>query len=312
MRVVIVGGSGFIGKNLALELARKGEEVLIFDKSEPEYYGKNMNYNIRYYKGDLVQHDNLEEVLQRNDVVVHLISTSFPNNSNINIYNDAKSNILPSLALLEACVKKEVQRVVFASSGGAIYGLRENVPISEEAPTNPVSAYGIHKLVTEKYMELISRLYGIRTIALRIANPYGIGQIPFRGQGIVSTALASALLGKKMQVWGDGQAVRDYIYISDVVNAFVQAICYNGSEAVFNIGSGIGRTINDLLCDVETGSGKKLEVEYISPTSAEVGKNVLDCSKAKKELKWSPVIDFNSGITMMLDQWDEGMQRFGF
>lgn len=312
MRIIIVGGSGFIGKNLSIEFAKLGNEVIIFDKSEPQFYGKNNGICIKYIKGDLTKYDSLENVLTKDDIVIHLISTSFPNNSNINIYNDAKGNILPSLVLLETCVKREVKKVIFASSGGAIYGKKDSIPISEREETNPISSYGIHKLITEKYMGLINSLYGISCVSLRIANPYGIGQHPFMGQGIISTALASAILERKFQIWGSGNAIRDYIYISDVVNAFVKVSQYDGKYSIFNIGSEIGLSINELIEIVEDVVGKKIIKEYVSQTTAEVGRNVLDCTRAKEQLGWQPKVKIQDGIRKMYSEWNEKGHYFGF
>lgn len=312
MRIVLIGGSGFIGKNLALKLSDLNYDVLIYDRQEPQFYNIDISNKIVYCKGDLSSQDVLEDVLKEDDIVIHLISTSFPNNSNINIYLDAKSNILTGIMLIETCVKRKINKIIFASSGGAIYGPVQSIPIDEHHELNPISSYGIHKLVIEKYLDLAHKLYGINTISLRIANPYGPGQQPFKGQGFISTALASVILNKKVQVWGDGNAIRDYIYIEDVCEAFCKAIEYDGEYSVFNIGSGIGHSINEILENIKGIYNGEINIEYVNQTSAEVGKNILDCSRAAKILNWKSKIDFKYGIQMMFKTWDYRNEVFKF
>lgn len=247
MRIVLIGGSGFIGKNLAVKLAGAGYEVLIYDRNKPNWSMIQEHKQISFIEGDFIKENNFSCILQEGDLIIYLVSSSYANKSNCTIYEDAKDNILTGIQFLEACRTKKISKIIFASSGGAIYGKPKEIPIKESHDTFPLCAYGISKLTMEKYLDLFQNLYDIPYISLRLANPYGIGQIPFHGQGVIATFLASILLDKKIQVWGDGRAIRDYIYIDDLSEAFLKAVEYKGKYSIFNIGSGIGYSINDII-----------------------------------------------------------------
>ena len=310
MKVIIVGGAGFIGRNILKHFTKAGIDVCVYDRYLP--YGDDVVFfkDIEYIQGDLSGQKEFERIISKGDTVIHLLSTSYPNNSNINIYRDAYNNILPGVMLVEACVKKDVGRIIFASSGGAVYGEPQYVPLDENHPLNPVSSYGIHKMVVEKYLKLVYKLYGIRTISLRISNPYGPGQKPYSGQGFIATALASAKMDRTIEIWGDGNATRDYIYIDDVVKAFNQALFYDGEYSVFNIGSGTGKSVNDILEEIQKVEGKSLKTEHYPKTSAEVGRNVLDCSRAKKYLGWEHETGLFDGLKKMSSMWDGIKKRY--
>lgn len=302
--MIIVGGAGFIGRNILQRFIDAGIDVCVYDKYHPDGENDSFFKGIPYICGDLSDQKGFLRIISKGDTVIHLLSTSYPNNSNINIYQDAHDNILPGVMLAEACVKKEAGKVIFASSGGAVYGQPCYVPIDENHPLNPVSSYGIHKLAVEKYLKLIYKLYGIRTVSLRISNPYGAWQRPFSGQGFIATALACVKMDRMVEIWGDGNATRDYVYISDVAEAFYKALFYDGEYSVFNIGSGIGKSVNDILDEIQETEGKSIKKEYYPKTSAEVGKNILDCSRAKEYLGWSPATGLHEGLQKMSAMWD--------
>ena len=304
MKVVIVGGAGFIGRNILQRFIGAGMDVCVYDRYQPDVAGDNFFKGIQYICGDLSDQKELLKIISKGDTVIHLLSTSYPNNSNINIYQDAYDNILPGVMLAEICVKKEAGRLIFASSGGAVYGQPCYVPVDENHPLNPVSSYGIHKLAIEKYLKLVYKLYGIRTVSLRISNPYGAWQRPFSGQGFIATALACAKMDRTVEIWGDGSATRDYVYIGDVAEAFYKALFYDGEYSVFNIGSGIGKSVNEILDEIQKIEGKSIKREYYPKPSAEVGKNVLDGSRAKEYLGWSPATGLNEGLQRMSAMWD--------
>lgn len=309
MRIVLIGGAGFIGTNIALSLKKQGYDVLVLDREEANQT-RLTKHGIAFQTCDYLSGQNIEDTLERGDCVVHLASTSLPNLSNQNIYKDAQENILASIQLFESCVKRKVSKIIYSSSGGQVYGIPESVPLNEHHATNPTSAYGIHKLAVEKYLLLFSKLYGIDSLILRIANPYGPGQLPFRGQGVVATFIASAYLGKEVEIWGDGRAIRDYIYITDLTEAFVKAICYQGKEQIFNIGSGIGTSVLDILNAVETATGKEIVRTFIKAKTSDVSVNVLDCNKAYEELHWKQHISLSDGIKQMTQYWNVQMNDF--
>src|SRR4029434_4711286 len=174
------------------------------------------------------------------EVVFHMISTTIPKSSNDNPAYDVESNLVGTLRMLEAARKAGVRKVVFASSGGTVYGIPKVVPINESHPTDPICSYGISKLAVEKYLHLYHALHGLDYCILRIGNPYGEGQRPTAAQGAVGVFLYKALHGGVIEIWGDGTVTRDYIYIGDVIQAFLKAMTYSGEHRLFNIGAGEG------------------------------------------------------------------------
>lgn len=309
MRVVVIGGSGFIGTNVAIKLKTEGHEVVVLDRVPAVGHVFEQN-QIAFVEGDYISGRNISETVQEGDCVIHLVSTSQPNQSNRNILEDAENNLLPSLRLFDICVERKVSRLIYASSGGQVYGIPAYTPIDEQHPTNPQSAYGIHKLAVEKYLQLYARLYGIDVRILRISNPYGPGQQPFRGQGVVATFIASAYLKREVEIWGSGEAVRDYIYIDDLAAAFGRAVAYQGPEQVFNIGSGAGTSVLDILNCVEQVTGIAISKRYMDAKSSDVNTNVLDCQKAAKELRWQPTVGLKDGVRRMTEHWSSETNSF--
>ncbi len=308
MEIIIIGGCGFIGTNLSKKLVGMGYDVLVVDRNDclPEDYPVSVDYS----KCDFVSGEGLEDVISEDSVVIHLVSTSVPNSSNMHILEDAMNNIIPSVRLIDICAKKKVRKLVYSSSGGQIYGIPNTLPINEHHETNPQSAYGIQKLAIEKYMQLYKKMYGLNIAIMRIANPYGHGQQPYRGQGVIATFLASAFEGREIEIWGDGTSVRDYIYIDDLMDAFLKVIKYDGDEEIFNIGSGIGTSVNAILEDIEAITDKTINKRYIPIKTENINANVLDCEKAYSELGWRAYTPIYEGIKNMAQFWNFEKRKF--
>lgn len=300
MRVVVIGGNGFIGKNLVNYLCKLNYEIIVYDKRKIE----EENVDISYIQGDLSDITLLKKIINCEDVIIHLGCTSVPHNSNLCLEGDIENNLLTTSRLLTVCKEKLVRKVIYASSGGSIYGVPSYLPIDEKHPTNPISVYGIHKLTIEKYLAILNRETNIQTISLRIGNPYGTGQKAFTGQGVIPTFLASALQGKTIEVWGNGLAVRDYLYITDLCEVISRCIRYDGKEQIFNIGSGQGTDIKMIIKTIEDVMGIQLNPIYKEAYEVEVNNNILNCNKAKNELQWTSSIELEEGIKMMLANWD--------
>jgi len=293
---LVLGASGFIGTNLCAVLQHQVKSLRGFD------FQTNSVEGVEWYKGNFAtDHDTLDAALARVDIVFHLIHTTVPASSNQNIYLDAENNILPTIRLLEACRQNGVKKVVYVSSGGTVYGRPERVPVVEEHPTNPTSAYGVSKLAIEKYLTLYEDLYGIKSLILRVANPFGPHHKQRKQQGVVNTFLSKALANELIEIWGDGHVVRDYIYIDDVLRALLAASTYSGKYRVFNIGSGEGMSLQDVLTGVENAMHRKVAVQYLQPRVFDVPVNVLDCSRASVEMNWRPVTSFQAGLQRTLD-----------
>jgi len=213
--------------------------------------------------------------------------------------------MVATLQMLNAMVVKKIPKIVFISSGGTVYGIPKYLPIDEQHPTDPLVSYGITKLAIEKYLQMYSHLYGIRAVTLRVANPFGERQRIETAQGAVGVFLHHALKGIPIDIWGDGSVTRDYIHVSDVAEAFVRAVEYSGSKSVFNISSGFGTSLSDLIDMLENVLGKPIERRYLPGRPFDVPASVLSNELARTELKWAPSISMHDGIARTAE-WMKG------
>jgi UDP-glucose 4-epimerase len=296
VKCLVLGGGGFIGSHLAEALVRTGHRVKIFDRPRVESLRLFEDPGYQIYTGDFLNPDDLARALPATDVVFHLISTTLPKSSNDNPVYDVETNVLGTLRLLRLCQSHTVRKIVFVSTGGTVYGVPRSVPIDETHPTQPITSYGIHKLTIEKYLHLNWALNGLDYRVLRIANAYGERQRTDTAQGAVSVFLERVLRGKAIQVWGDGSVVRDYIYVGDIVQAFLKALDYAGEHKIFNIGSGLGVSLNQLIKEIGAVVGRPPSVEYTPARRFDVPANVLDCSLARRTLGWQPHTPLAEGL----------------
>lgn len=294
MKILVLGGNGFIGSHLVDKLLREGHYVRVFDKNE-EHYRKALN-NVDYHLGEFGNRGLLSDALHEIDVVVHLISTTLPKTSNDDPVFDVQSNVIETLFLLEQCVAKKIKKIIFASSGGTIYGIPRSVPVFEEDPTNPICSYGISKLALEKYLYLYKQLHNLNFVIIRPSNPFGSRQNPFGIQGVIPVFLGKLLRNETIQIWGTGDVIRDYIYIDDLVNAFYASITYDTTSHIFNIGSGQGHSLNELLSIIKNVTGRNFSVKYTSARIYDIPKIYLDITKATSELNWEPHTSLEQGI----------------
>ncbi|OYX12002.1 MAG: hypothetical protein B7Z15_10730 [Rhizobiales bacterium 32-66-8] len=181
-------------------------------------------------------------------------------------------------------------------AGGTVYGAPRESLITEEHPTNPISSYGITKLTIEKYLQLFQKLHGLEYVVLRLANPFGHGQRISATQGAVAVFFGKILRGEEIEIWGDGSVVRDYIYIDDVIRALLLAADRGGQDRIFNIGSGAGRSLNDVIRSIEAATGRAAMVNYKPSRSFDVPSSVLNIERARLALDWSPRVAFEEGV----------------
>jgi UDP-glucose 4-epimerase len=296
---LILGGGGFIGAAVAEQLLADGWRVRGFDrpgvKAPPRLAQAK---GLTWVTGDFQTPADLAPALEGVDAVVHLIATSLPKSSNEAPAWDVETNVVATLRLLSMMVKRDIRKIVFASSGGTVYGVPRTVPIPEDHPTQPEVSYGITKLMIEKYLYLYGRLHGLQPVVLRIANPYGGGQRIDTAQGAVAAFLHRALHGEPLEIWGDGSVTRDYLHVSDVAAAFSCALRYQGPHQVFNIGSGHGLSINDLADAIEAELGRPIQRRYLPGRAFDVPVSILDNTRARDELRWSPAISLAEGLRM--------------
>lgn len=294
MNILVLGGNGFIGSHLVDKLLAEGHAVRVFDKYEERYRQPLPEVDYRF--GDFGNRGLLAEALQDIDVVVHLISTSLPKTSNDDPAYDVQSNVIESLFLLEKCVELGVKKVVFISSGGTVYGRPTQLPIAENGATDPECSYGITKLTIEKYLALYRQLYGLDYVIVRPSNPYGSRQNPHGIQGAIPVFLGKAVKEEPIEIWGDGSVIRDYVYIEDLVEGISKVISYAGGQRIFNLGSGTGHSLNELVRIIAAVTGHPVPVTYKEARSFDIPAIVLDISSAERELGWQPRTEIEAGI----------------
>ena len=297
----MLGGAGFIGVAVTRELLKQQLPVRVFARhraSLPPDLANNEN--LEWFAGDFQNQSDLNAALKGVASVTHLITTVVPASANNDPKYDVKSNILPSITLLDLMVANNVKKIVFVSSGGTVYGPSDQASISETSPTNPIVAYGVSKLAIEKYLLLYKHLHKLEPVILRVANAYGEGQPLNRSQGAVGIFLNQALSKRTIEIWGDGSVTRDYIYVGDIADAVASSIKYTGTETVFNIGMGQGTTLNQLICHIEQATEQTLDVQYHDSRPFDVQSNVLDITLAKQALRWSPKTSLADGIRQTL------------
>jgi UDP-glucose 4-epimerase len=306
VKCVLLGGAGFIGSHLAGRLLTAGHAVRVFDQPDRSPAGGvSSRRDIEWMRGDFRNPADVGAAIAGCQAVFHLISTTLPQSSNANPAADVADNVIGTVQLLEACRREGGPKIVFASSGGTVYGVPRAVPITEEHPTHPITSYGIGKLTIEKYLELYRVLHGLDYCVLRIANPFGEGQRVASGQGAVTTFLHRAHRGETIEIWGDGSVVRDYLYVGDVAEALARTLDYHGERRIMNVGSGIGRDLNEILAAIERVIGRPVQRRHVPGRSFDVPANVLDIRLARAELSWQPATAFEEGLRRTL-RWLAG------
>jgi UDP-glucose 4-epimerase len=305
MKCVLLGGAGFMGSHLAERLLAAGHAVRVFDVHDRGFADGARRRDFEWVRGNFLDPGDVAAAIAGCQGVFHLVSTTLPQSSNQNPAGDVADNVIGTLHLLEACRREGGRKIVFASSGGTVYGVPRAVPITEDHPTHPITSYGIGKLTIEKYLELYRVLHGVDYCVLRIANPFGERQRIASGQGAVTTFLHRAYRGEPIEIWGDGSVVRDYLYVGDVAEALMRALGHRGERRVINIGSGVGRDLNEILAAIETVIGRPVERRYVPARSFDVPANVLDIGLARAELGWQPATAFEEGLRRTL-RWVAG------
>jgi UDP-glucose 4-epimerase len=301
LRCLVLGGRGFIGSHLINALLERGHQVVCFDRPHVMPLGSTHASDTRFenVEGDFVSEADIARVLPGCDVCFHLVSTTLPQSSNADPVFDVETNLLGTVRLLNHARGTGLKKLVFVSSGGTVYGTPTSVPIDESHPTNPQCSYGITKLAIEKYLDLFGMLHGLEYCILRIANPYGEMQRTQASQGAVAVFLGKALRAEPVEIWGDGSVIRDYVYIGDVADALIRAMNHAGPERLFNIGSGRGLSLNEVLDTIDDVLGRKTERLYRPSRAFDVPANVLSIERASRHLGWRPRVAFRDGVARL-------------
>jgi UDP-glucose 4-epimerase len=305
MNCLILGGTGLLGGALLSALAQQGHSIKAISRNPPLSEENACLPCVEWIYGDIADEKLMAQAVAGVDIIFHLLSTVGPELSNRDPIYDVNSNLINTLHLLELARHNKVKKIIFSSSGGAIYGFSKELPLIETHPTEPLSSYGIVKLAIEKYLQCYYLHYGLDYCVLRISNAYG-GFLPLnKDYGAVNVFLEKILSNQLIEIWGDGNIVRDYIICDDVARAMLQAMDHHGNEKTFNIGGGTGTSLNKLIELIESITAKKARVNYLPARKLDVPINILDISLAKKHLNWAPKIDLAHGIELTLDRWQQ-------
>lgn len=305
MRAVVAGGNGFIGSHLVDSLIIEGWQVVVYDRA-PERYRPPLA-GVEYIIGELGNESLLASVLPGAEVVFHLASTTIPQSSNESPVFDIQSNVIDTVRFLKVCIESQVEKVVFLSSGGTVYGIPKSLPVDEKQPTNPICSYGISKLAVEKYLKLFKHLYGLSYIVLRPSVAFGQRQNPIGKQGAITVFLNRIAQGQPVTIWGDGETIRDYLYVTDLVRACLLAARSTRTDTVLNVGSGQGVSLNKLLEIIKGIVQRPLSVERLPARPFDVPQLILDTKRAQTELKWAPTVPLEEGISLTWD-WIRSLQ----
>lgn len=298
MKVILLGAAGFIGANLTIKMLEDYEnEITLVDRDE-KYFSqiRRLGMKLSVIESDFSENVNFDDILSGQEIVYHLVSTTVPTTSNKHIADELKSNVVATSCMLDSCVRVGVKKVVFISSGGTVYGKEVACPLKENTATNPISSYGIQKVTIEKLLYLYRYLYGLDYRIIRLANPYGPYQRPNGVLGAVTTFTYKALMDEEIIVFGDGSIIRDFIYIDDAVKGILNIANGENEHRIFNLGSGHGTSINEVLDTIQTVLGCKMNVSYKEGRMVDVPVNFLDISRYEKAYGVLNPIDFAEGV----------------
>jgi UDP-glucose 4-epimerase len=298
MKILVIGGAGFIGYHLVHDLLESGHTVAVFGRSSQP--ARPMPSGVSYFSGDLSNATLLNDCLSGVEAVAHLASGTVPATGDKNPMADVNINLNGTLNLLEAMKTCGVKRLLFLSSGGTVYGVPQEVPISVNHPLTPICSYGIVKVAIESYLNLYERNAGLQPIIIRASNPYGPHQGNLGVQGIIGTYLNLASEHRPIEIWGDGSTVRDFIYVKDLTRLCVKSL-ESSKVGIYNGGSGIGTSVLDIAKMVQEITENTAPIIYKPQRKLDVPISVLEIETTKADFEWNTRVGINEGI---LRTWD--------
>jgi UDP-glucose 4-epimerase len=298
-KILVLGADGFIGSNLIKSLQKEKKYQLFAFDLFCDGVSKNIHSfgsDLTMVPGNFLNKDDLKKAIQDIDYVFHFVSLTTPGSSMNDPLVDIKTNLEGTINLLEECVKAGVKRVIFASSGGAIYGNQIKDRFSEDNPTNPISPYAISKLAIEKYLEYYRIHRGLDYLILRYSNPYGPGQNLMGTQGIIPIFLNLIKTGMPITVYGAGKNIRDYIYIDDAINMTKLIFNKETEFRLYNIGSGESVSVNKVLEIIKEVTKKKIKINSKPARDADVKKVLLNSERIRTEIDYHKTTLIKEGI----------------
>lgn len=302
--VLLLGGTGFLGTALARRLIRESWEVCVVGRRTMD----SVIPSVMTRQASLDDVAMLRELLPTYRTVVHLASTTTPGSSAHSPVRETQENVLPALRLLEILAEFEPIRLVYVSSGGTLYGNPTVIPVTEDQPLWPLSNHGVGKVAIEGFLRVYGRQHGERVTILRPSNVYGPAQPLREGFGVIRTMLEYARRGAPMEFWGDGETVRDFLFIEDWVEACWRLLAPDAPVGVYNVGVGVGCSLNSLRAVVERVTERELRVNWRPARAVDVRGVVLDSTRLQKATQWAPQVTLEDGIRQMWDWLQESVQ----
>ena len=307
MNIIVFGGAGFIGTNLALSLSKKRNKNITLVDQKISYFNPVLKSlgNVQFIESDFSMMTDFRPLVRNHEIVYHLVSTNIPSTSGINIPEELQANITVTAKLLDACIAENVKKVVFMSSGGTVYGKQLECPLKEHVPAFPISSYGLQKLTIENLLYMYNYMYGLDYRVIRLANPYGPYQRPNGKLGAVTTFTYKAIKNEPIELYGDGSVVRDFIYIQDAIDAIITVAEGEDYHKTFNIGSGKGTSIKELLALIEETLDIQLIIHHHEGRKADVPVNYLDINRYQSRYGQLNKHSLHEGILLTKEYLDE-------
>ncbi len=304
MKILITGGAGFIGSNIADSYLELGHEVVIVDNLVTGRR-ENVPEKATFYEMDICD-EGIKEVFdkERPDIVNHHAAQMDVRKSVEDPIYDATVNVLGGLNILQNCVRTGVKKFIFASTGGAIYGEQDYFPADENHPLRPLSPYGITKLTTEKYLYFYNQTHGLTYTVLRYANVYGPRQNPHGEAGVVAIFTQKILNGEQPIINGDGLQTRDYVFVGDVVKAN-ELVLEKGDNRIYNIGTGVETNVNELFTKIVKYTGKTVPEKHGPAKPGEQKRSVISSELIFRELGWKPTMPLDEGIRLTVEYFKQ-------
>lgn len=305
--VTVMGGCGFIGSRVCRFLIGAGFRVRVFKKSQTgvERIGDLVD-KVEIVCGDQASCHDVIAAIQDAQFVIHLIHSSVPGSSMISPASDIQANVASASAWLSRLPETQVRRVIYLSSGGTVYGRANFLPISENHPLEPISVYGVTKLACEKLVAMYSDLAGVEYRILRPSNAYGADQSTDRNQGILGVLMERLSDHKAVEIWGNGNGLRDYIHVDDLAQSVLTMLSHSGPSKIFNVSTSVGTSVLDLLAVLSSHFHRLPAVVHRPDRGFDVSDNVLANDKIIGETGWRPRIELEAGIIQLLNECSNG------